>query len=473
MFLLHYVAMFKKGLWSVLNPVSLIFFGLLAQTLLVGLKGVSRDPGLGWHIKTGEWILNNQAIPYKDPFLSIERDWVSDQWLSDIFLYLTYQSGGFLYLVLGVVLIFFLIVFYIHTHNMIRFSGSALASAVAALFCFRLMQIHLIVRPVIFSFVFFTLLAWEISRWEKGKRGSYYLPLIFLLWANLHPSFVLGGVLVCIGVLVTKFKELKLAILCALATLINPYGIELHKSILWLGSSEFFMSLHQEWQPPNREHWFYILFLFLFGVIPGFLLFRRKLGLFWIFSSALFLYFSLKAVRFLPYFGILVSVPLSFTLSWYVWRFRRARLIVNFLVLLERLCRKGNYRLAVVITLTILLFGSLFTNSFFGRAELDPPKTYFPYGALTLIPDGDIVAATPDWGGFLTLHNKIPVIDDRNTLIGEEFYKSYLDSSGDIEKYKHWAKENNARWLLVRSRKGVTEGYIYRDDVVSLFKIVP
>ncbi len=465
--------MFKKGLWSVLNPVSLIFLGLLTQTLLVGLKGVSRDPGLGWHIKTGEWILKNLAIPYKDPFLSIERAWVSDQWLSDIILYLTYQSGGFLYLVLGVVLIFFLTVFYIHTHNMIKLSGSALASAVAALFCFRLMQIHLIVRPVIFSFIFFTILAWEISKWERGKRGSYYLPILFLIWANIHPSFVLGGILVCIGVLVTKFKELKLAILCALVTLVNPYGLELHKSILWLGSSDFFMSLHQEWQPPNREHWFYILFLFLFGVVPGFLLFRKKLGLFWIFSSAVFLYFSLKAVRFLPYFGILVSVPLSVTLAWYVWRFRKARLIVNFLLFLERLSRRGSYRLVVASVLSILIFVSILTNSLFGRTELGPPSKNFPYGALKFIPDGEVVAATPDWGGFLTLHNKIPVIDDRNTLIGEEFYKKYLDSSGDIEKFKAWAKENNAQWLLVRSPKDTKEGYIFKDDVVSLFKIVP
>lgn len=476
MFLLHYQAMFKKSFWSISNPVSIIFFFLLAQTLLVGLNGVSKDPGLGWHIKTGEWILENHSIPYLDPFLSIARSWVSDQWLSDIFFYIVYESGGFLALVLLVISIFFITVFYLHTDRLVKLSGSFLSAAVSSLFCFRLMQIHLISRPVVFSFLLFTIVAWEVSKWEQGKKGSFWLVLLFLLWANVHPSFVLGIVLVAFGVVLSKFRELKLGITCGLVTFINPYGYKLHESILWLGRSDFFMSLHQEWRSPSEEHWFYLVFLFLFGVIPGLVLFRKRLGLFWIINSALFLYFSLKAVRFMPYFGILVSVPLSCTMSWYVWRFRKARLIVQFLLLLERYARKADYRQVVPATLILLWVVGIFTKSlpFSGRTELGPPKEKFPYGVIDIIPDGDIVAATPDWGGFLILHNKRPVIDDRNTLIGEEFYKTYLEAEKGLDTFKEWARQNNAKWLLVSSKKTDNyRGHVYRDDVVSLFEIVP
>lgn len=473
MFLLHYILMFKKGFYLILNPVSLIFLALFIQTLTIGLKGISKDPGLGWHIKTGEWIINNFSIPYKDPFLSVERVWVSDQWMSDIILFLTYKAGGFLWLATGVIILFFSTVFLLHTYRMTHISGSALTSAVAALFCFRLMQVHLIIRPVVFSFLLFTLVVWEVSKWEKGKRGSYLLPVLFLFWANLHPSFVLGGIIVAIGVITSKFRELRLAILCGLATFINPYGLELHKSILFLGQSDFFMSLNQEWRPPTDEHWFFLLFLLGFGVMPGILLFRKKLGWFWIISSILFFLFSMKAVRFMPYFGIIVSVPLSCTLSWYVWRFRKARLILKALIFLEKFARQSDYRPVVVCVLSFLLVYTLFTKSLIGGAEIEPPREYYPYGVLSIIPMGEIVAATPDWGGFLTLHNKRPIIDDRNTLIGEEFYKEYLNSESDFDKLRAWAKSNNANWLLVTSkRKDLPVDHIFNDEVVSLYRIV-
>jgi hypothetical protein len=126
--------------------------------------------------------------------------------------------------------------------------------------------------------------------------------------------------------------------------------------------------------------------------------------------------------------------------------------------------------------LILLWVVGIFTKSlpFSGRTELGPPKEKFPYGVIDIIPDGDIVAATPDWGGFLILHNKRPVIDDRNTLIGEEFYKTYLEAEKGLDTFKEWARQNNAKWLLVSSKKTDNyRGHVYRDDVVSLFEIVP
>jgi len=29
------------------------------------------DPGIGWHIRTGEWILENHAIPHHDLFSNV------------------------------------------------------------------------------------------------------------------------------------------------------------------------------------------------------------------------------------------------------------------------------------------------------------------------------------------------------------------------------------------------------------------
>jgi hypothetical protein len=43
------------------------------------------DPGIGWHIRTGEWILQNHAIPHTDLFSNVTtRPWFAWEWLFDI-----------------------------------------------------------------------------------------------------------------------------------------------------------------------------------------------------------------------------------------------------------------------------------------------------------------------------------------------------------------------------------------------------
>lgn len=42
-------------------------------------------------------------------------------------------------------------------------------------------------------------------------------------------------------------NSLVLLMLCILATIINPYGIKLHLSILSLAQSDFFLNYHSEW----------------------------------------------------------------------------------------------------------------------------------------------------------------------------------------------------------------------------------
>src|SRR5258706_12052407 len=43
------------------------------------------DPGIGWHIRTGEWILENHAIPHHDLFSNVTtRPWFAWEWLFDI-----------------------------------------------------------------------------------------------------------------------------------------------------------------------------------------------------------------------------------------------------------------------------------------------------------------------------------------------------------------------------------------------------
>src|SRR5258708_4042051 len=59
-----------------------------------------RDPLIeydtGWHLRTGQWILEHQQIPTSDPFTTVgnERPWIAYSWLFGVLLNRLYVSAG-------------------------------------------------------------------------------------------------------------------------------------------------------------------------------------------------------------------------------------------------------------------------------------------------------------------------------------------------------------------------------------------
>ena len=93
------------------------FFVYLCCHLASRMSGFAKDPGVGWHIASGNWILDNRAVPSFDPFLAhpVPLPWVSDQWGSDLLLAVVFQFLGWVGLYNLVFLIylsaFFLVVY--------------------------------------------------------------------------------------------------------------------------------------------------------------------------------------------------------------------------------------------------------------------------------------------------------------------------------------------------------------------------
>ena len=95
---------------------------------------------------------------------------------------------------------------------------------------------------------------------------------------------------------------------------------------------------------------------------------------------------------------------------------------------------KRSTRTTFVLVCCILFFLSLSNNAVGWYAgPYGPRKTKFPYDALAFLNEqaGEKrVYATPNWGGFLTFYGKNgtrALIDDRNTMLGEEVYKDYFE----------------------------------------------
>jgi hypothetical protein len=306
--------------------------------------------------------------------------------------------------------------------------------------------------------------------------------LLYMCWANMHPSFLLGLILLGIALLSEIFERFLspldppadyvsmtnqwcLLMLVALgASVCNPYGIALHESILALAGSQFFMSLNTEWLPLQfRSVEGHLLSVALLLLVLG-QLYREETSKqpveqhrrrFTMLALAFFLFQTCTSIRFLPYVALLLYAPLLEAAQ--VLMHRIETVICSFL--------KTRTRQLVMISLTILLSFTLVVLAAKGMSTqaftLGPSSTMYPYRiALLLSEQSDssgtpsIVYNHPDLGGFLTYQGqgKIrPVLDDRNGLLNEAPYKEFL-ALHDAESLVQVARKYRAPFVVVSQR---------------------
>jgi hypothetical protein len=206
-----------------------------------------------WHIRTGEWILQNHAVPWTDPFSAFGagKPWAAYSWLFDLLLtqlfqrlglvgILTYTSG----MIVAVTMVM---------HRLIRrlqedFSLGVMLTFIAS---FSLLRID-VARPWMFTILFFAFEMDVLLQARKtGKtRELLWLPIVFAFWANFHIQFIDGLIVLTIAlteaVLAHWWTGLRrgihagwlfgVSIACVMATLVNPYGWTIYKSAYELAS---------------------------------------------------------------------------------------------------------------------------------------------------------------------------------------------------------------------------------------------
>lgn len=493
----------------------LIFF----QLIVWQMDSFAGDPGLGWHLENGLLILESGRIPWRDPFLAPARDWIADQWLADVIIAAAYQLGEWPLLYALMIAAYLKIFFLLCTIAAVRSQVPIWAVSIAAFISAKIGLVHFLIRPVLFGYLLFAFtFFWfreicsssKTSSESAANRGKFavlhavLLPLTFALWANLHPSFVVG--LAAMGLLLmlqsadkillkreVSARDIRFGILiivlCSAATLLNPYGLELHRSILELGSSEFFMNLNEEWRSLDFKEGAGPLLLLSVGIIiaaarlePRFAqrLTLAELGL-------LFVFFCLSAgtVRFLPFF-VIVSMPILADSFRTLWQFGKRFLSGK----VEDSCHGGSHQEKIVsgvfsvVSVSLLIFSWAAERIPFYEGPYGPSQTKYPYDAVRFLEESSssqsIVYSSPNWGGFITLQS-FPrlqaVLDDRNTLLGEEPYRDFFSVSKGEAGWQRVLQDSGAHYLLLpvenllsRLLLQKNEPY-YQDDQAAIFKV--
>ncbi|MBI5641702.1 MAG: hypothetical protein HZA17_14900 [Nitrospirae bacterium] len=189
---------------------------IFATALVLPLLDPIREPDFFWHLKTGEWIWQNKSLPIEDPFAftipqehsSMEHFILTSYWLTQVLYYLIHRAAGFPGIISLRFIIISLLVFVMWRRNRgDRFLNMGLLAA----FLVQLLSSVNMDRPQLFSFLFFACLLLLLDRLREpqeraGKKGYWYVPLLMLMWANMHGGFILGMAIILVYLILEGVK---------------------------------------------------------------------------------------------------------------------------------------------------------------------------------------------------------------------------------------------------------------------------
>ena len=184
----------KKINWFTGCIAILFLFGLIALAANVEIK----DVDLWLHLAVGKYIVTNFSIPKVD-ILSctiLNTPWINHEWLFQAIVYSVYNTAGtdgLVSLKAWVILLTFAFLLFLGHTREYRIGPMAVLLLVLLVYQFRMT-----LRPDIFSLIFFVLYA----AIPISKRWSLWVvALIQIVWTNMHGFFILGPVIILVGLI--------------------------------------------------------------------------------------------------------------------------------------------------------------------------------------------------------------------------------------------------------------------------------
>lgn len=176
------------------NLLAVILLFLITLPLLT--KIFTSD--FGTHIALGRQIVQTRSIPDTEflNYPSLGKPNPNGEWGFQALLYLVFSAGG----VYGVSFLCWAVVFgiFLLIHRATVLRGADPLLAVVAIFAFSgFLRIRIQPRPEIFTYLFTALTIFLLSEYYFGKRKRliHLFPAMVLVWANMHPTYLMGFLL--------------------------------------------------------------------------------------------------------------------------------------------------------------------------------------------------------------------------------------------------------------------------------------
>lgn len=299
--------------------LSIALLILLSLALLLPLS----PQDYWWYLRLGQDVAHTGSVPTIDTysFTQAGSPFFYQSWLAALMFWKTYQAGG-------ITLTFFLravviAITYTLLWGLLRNAGAGprLASLLTLLAALAGSS-NWSFRPQLFIYPIFVLVLLILSKWSQAeKRGLWLLPILSMLWVNLHGSFPLLFILGTFAFLFGKGDKKQLALslgISALTLFINPHGIYVLgyvKDMLSAPSNQMFSV---EWMPMVNRGWqanLFFAWLLIFAPLAASS--PRKLTLLEWVNFIFFGWLALLGIRYVIWFlFIMVILTASLLAEW-------------------------------------------------------------------------------------------------------------------------------------------------------------
>lgn len=428
--------------------VSLVIFFLSLRQL--------SDPDLGFHLKYGRWISANLQVPSHDlSTYTVQGHAYTDlHWLFQVVLYQVFRLTGYPGISVLVCMLSLIVSLLMMLRNRV-FSIPLPVSLVAVFAGFVIIEPRITPRPEMFTFIFLSTVLLILDLYIRHRKNYLFLlPLIMLIWCNMHALSVLGLIVIAVYWFSMWIRDHEynrsLLIWLALsvaACMINPYGVRgfsFPLELLTRFDPQNIYNQHiQEFMPFYAQPRFAIrdyLFIALLAIVVMCTAATiRRRSLHEVILPALFALLAIGSVRNLPLF-VLAAMPVAG---------REITEISSRMIRFQAGFRRILF-FAMVLFPTIMLPGVISSawyssNNSFNKTGVGLNRSHQPVEAAAFIASGypgARILNSIGYGGWLSWIIPQPVfIDGRLEVMQEPLYSQITRSWNDglpllVARYK-------------------------------------
>lgn len=399
---------------------------LIISFSLLAMLFINMEPDYYWHLKAGEYMVKHQEILTHDIFSWIVagKYWMSHEWLFEVMIYglkvIFGQFHVFIYC-FSMVAILGLFLFFTNLKSYLKNVPFTLLWISFSLLIFSAVSC----RPHLLSFLLLAISIYLLRDFydHPNSRKIFFLPVVSLIWANVHGGSSNLPYLLCLLFLfcsVFQFSFFKIEskrlekkqiftyflvmLFCIGACFFNPHGAKLLIYPYQNMSDGLMLSTIAEWQPTNLNKLAHYGYLIVVATIFLVFLISEKKIKFLDFVLFLFaLYLGVKSIRFWFYIYIISS----FFIFYYV-----------------KTRKEDAFSIPIILFVGILIFSFFITQFQYDKLfkieavsndaitllqEEKPKRLYNDY----------------DYGGYLIFYDILVFIDGRADLYSSYNYSDY------------------------------------------------
>jgi hypothetical protein len=441
--------------------------------------------------------------------------WIDHGWLAQIFWYGLYALGGWPGLSLGLaalVTLTFALVWQVTPGNLYIRAFTMVLGAITSAVVWA-------ARPQMVSFLLAGLILFLLEKYKReDRRWIYALPLVMLLWVNIHGGYAIGFMLLGVYVVGEAFNRLTghdedpvlswpqigtlllLGVIAFAVVIINPHGWQMwlypfrtvgigalrdfiqewrspdfHLSLTWAFLGMLLLSLAVLGRSPRRSDWTDLAMLGLWSCASLFA--ARNIGLYGLLTiPALARYADAAWGQYLPGERKRLSRELGGTEA-----FQETREVSPTSFSPPRLAspRLNWVLLGLVVFAALVKIGVALNPAEAIKAEQDA----LPAKAVQFIQDHHATGPlfnSYNWGGYLIykLWPDYPVyIDGRTDLYDDVFIRRYLNVVAGGEGWQQALDEDGINLVLIESDSSLAKflkqepawTILYQDDIAAVF----